>query len=325
MNNDYQAWVWHGGDGPRHLRAETRPLPQPGAGEVLVRNSAIGLNPVDWKVLDMKTGKAPGVDGAGMVVAVGDGVAHSWLGQRVTYHTSLRREGSFATHTPLEARALMRIPVNLSDTLAAAFPCPALTAWQALEKIPTRPGERLLLSGAGGSVGHWLVQFARARGFVVDVMCHERHRKALTTLGADGWFPGPLAEGTELPPALHEYYFATVDAVNGAHSLRLGGTLRANGHLVSIQDRPENWPCPPFGRALSLHEVALGTLHFHGDDRDWRHLTRQGEQLLEDIADGTLVSEAIITRDFSSLPEQLEALKHRSFSGKLIIQVKEAS
>lgn len=323
MSNNYQAWVWHEGETPLALRRETRALPQPGAGEVLVHNSAIGLNPVDWKLLDMKAGKAPGVDGAGVVMAVGEGVPQSWLGQRVAYHTSLKREGSFATHTPVEARALMRIPVALSDTLAAAFPCPGLTAWQALEKIPARPGERILISGAGGSVGHWLVQFAHARGFVVDVMCNVRHRDTLYSLGADKWYAGPLAKDTGPADVLHEHYFATFDAVNGMHSLRLADTLRANGHLISIQDRAETWPCPPFGRALSLHEVALGALHFHGDTHAWRQLTRDGETLLEALADGTFISETVTLDGFSSLPERLNALKHRNFSGKLVIQVKE--
>jgi NADPH2:quinone reductase len=321
MNDSYQAWWWHDGAGPQALTQETRPLPVPAPGEILVHNRAIGLNPVDWKVLDSQRGKVPGVDGAGVVIAVGTGVSEHWLGQRVAYHQSLKRHGSFASHTPLAASAAMRIPAGLDNIRAAAFPCPGLTAWQALEKIPARPGERILISGAGGSVGHWLTQLAHRRGFIIEVMCNTRHRERLQELGASAWHPGPLVNDAPFPEALHHRYFAVFDAVNGEHSLRLGDALRANGHLISIQDRSTDWPCPPFGRALSLHEVALGALHFHGDDHDWQQLTRQGERLLEALADGTLHGESILVHDFASLPEQLEALKQRSFSGKLVINL----
>lgn len=69
----------------------------------------------------------------------------------------LQREGSYAEFTLLKAEVLLRIPDELDFAAAAAFPCPALTAWQAIEKIPTRPGAQLLIAGAGGSVGHFLV------------------------------------------------------------------------------------------------------------------------------------------------------------------------
>lgn len=319
MNEIYRVWTGTGQASPLSLTLNTGTLPQPAEDEVLVRNLAIGLNPVDWKLLDTQAGKVPGVDGAGVVIAVGANITSDWLGERVTWHQSLKRHGSFATHTPLSASALMRVPPGLDIVDAAAFPCPALTAWQALEKIPSRRKERLLISGAGGSVGHWLVQFARERGFIIDVMCNERHRDRLLALGAAGWYPGPLADEEPLPEALRTRYYAAFDAVSGAHGLQLSETLSANGHLVTIQDRVERWPNPAFGRALSLHEVALGALHFHGDERDWRQLTRSGERLLDALAQGTFCSETLLVRDFNSLPEHLQALKNRSFSGKLVI------
>lgn len=319
-----RAWTWQCAAEPLALRLETRSLPIPAAGEVLVRNAVIGLNPVDWKVLggelvDWQPGKVPGVDGAGTVVALGAGVDPSWLGQRVAYHQDLGKPGSFAEHTPVAAAVLLRVPQTLDFETAASFPCPGLTAWQALEKLPLHQGDHLLISGAGGAVGHYLVQLAAKRGWQVSVMCHPRHWHRLRNLGAAECLPGPLADDAHWsdPARFH----ALIDCVGSGHAVRLAPGLRANGHLLCIQGRLGEWPNPPFGRALSLHEVALGALHRFGDAQDWAGLVEAGERLLQAIAAGRLCSEPQVIGEFAALPEHLEALKHRNFSGKPLIRV----
>ncbi|WP_430540260.1 alcohol dehydrogenase catalytic domain-containing protein [Pseudomonas entomophila] len=90
MSNDYQAWGWTPGAGLDGLHLTRKPLPTPGPGEVLVANRAIALNPVDWKICERghpawQQGTVPGVDGMGVVSAVGAGVDLP-LGTRVAYH-----------------------------------------------------------------------------------------------------------------------------------------------------------------------------------------------------------------------------------------------
>lgn len=321
--SSYRAWQWHDGSEPRMLALDQLDMPPLAAGDVLVRNAIIGLNPVDWKVLGKlpwEPGHVPGVDGAGTVVALGAGVAGDWLGQRVDYHQDLQRHGSFAEYTPLAARALLRLPDAVDFETAASFPCPALTAWLALEKVPVRAGQALLVSGAGGAVGHYLVQLAVARGFSVTTMSHPRHWERLLALGADDCLPGPQAPGATWPED-GKRFSGVVDTVNGTHARGLATALRANGHLVAIQDRVPDWPLPPFGKAISLHEVALGALHQHGDDDDWAQLTVAGERLLQEFANGRLRPEATVVRDFAALPDLLEALRQRQFSGKPLIRI----
>ncbi|CAG9194807.1 NADPH:quinone reductase [Paraburkholderia sabiae] len=322
----WHAWAWMGDGDPRALARQTVDATLPRSGEVLVRNAVIGLNPVDWKVLDgalvdWQPGKVPGVDGAGVVVAVGAGVSDTRLGERVAYHTSLATSGSFAEYTPVPARALLRLPQALDFATAASFPCPALTAWLALDKVPPVEGQRVLISGAGGAVGHYAVQLAAQRGFDVSVMCHERHWERLRSLGAQAHVDGPLADRGPWADAHAAQFFAVIDSVNEAHAARLAPVLRANGHLVCIQGRVADWPCAPFGRALSLHEVAFGALHRHGNDADWKRLVNAGEQMLRSIAEGSLVAEACVVGEFADLPQQLDALRHRSFSGKPLVAV----
>lgn len=325
LPQSYRAWTWQGGKSSSELalrEVATAPL---ASGEVLVRNAVIGLNPVDWKVIggelvDWQPGKVPGVDGAGVVVAVGDDVPDGWLGQRVAYHQSLARAGSFAEYTPLRAEVLLRVPPGMDFETAASFPCPGLTAWLAIEKVPERTGARLLVSGAGGAVGGYLVQLAAARGFEVVAMCHPRHWPRLRDLGASVCLEGPLAQAaSKLDDGVP--YFAAIDSVNAEHAARLAPALAANGHLVAIQGRVAEWPCEPFGRALSMHEVALGALHRWGDATDWAWLTRAGERMLGDIVAGHLHAEATHVYDFAALPDALTALEHRKFSGKLLAAV----
>ncbi|MCB4767748.1 zinc-binding dehydrogenase [Ancylobacter sp. Lp-2] len=322
----YRAWTWRGGGAPGELTLDRVEMPELGAGEALVRNAAIGLNPVDWKLLaapppSWHAGHVPGVDGAGTVIAVGDDLPSGWLGQRVAYHQNLHKPGSFADYTALPARALLRLPETLDFATAAGIPCPALTAWLALEKLPARPGARVLVSGAGGAVGNYLVQLAVARGFTVTALCHPRHWERLRRLGAGDCRPGPLADDGAWPTAEAGRFFAVIDSISADHATRLAPALEANGHLVCIQGRPESWPCPPFGPALSMHEVALGALHLFGDDDAWRRLTAAGVSILGDVAAGRLQPETLVAGDFDALPQMLEALRQRRFSGKPILRL----
>lgn len=322
----YNAWTWQGGDTPTDLVLDRVDMPELSFGEVLIRNAMIGLNPVDWKVMggalvDWKPGHVPGVDGAGTVIAVGDDRLEPWLGRRVAYHQSLGKPGSFAEYTPVAARALLPLPDALDFTVAASFPCPALTAWLALDKLPVHDGAPLLISGAGGAVGQYLVQLAAAAGFVVTTLCHPRHWDRLRALGATDCITGPPADGVEWPDTDAARFFAVIDSVSPGHAARLAPALGANGHLVCIQGRLEQSPCPPFGRALSVHEVALGALHRVGSDADWARLTQAGERMLGDLAAGRLQPEQPVIEEFEALPTLLDALRNRQFSGKPLIRL----
>lgn len=312
----YLVWAWRGGDDPLNLKSETRPLPVPAPGEVLVRNHVIGLNPVDWKVLGspmIASGNVAGVDGAGVVVAVGDGVKEAWIGQRVAYHSHIPAHGSYAEFTHLPARAVLRVPPEVDLEIAAAMPCPALTAQLALDKLPTIAGGRLFVSGAGGSVGHYLVQMANARGWNVTARSHPRHHEKLAGFGAQNI----VNEDTPEPARFH----AAIDMTSPEQAAGLAPALKANGHLVCVQGRVRGWVNDAFGESKSLHEVALAALHAHGDDEDWQNLVRQGEAILTDLSTGVMQPEKTVARPFKDLPEHLNALKNRNFSGKPIVTV----
>ncbi|UIA88876.1 hypothetical protein LU631_06010 [Erwinia tracheiphila] len=109
------------------------------------------------------------------------------------------------------------LPDSLEFSQTAAFPCPGLTAWQALEKLPMSAGAEVLIAGAGGTMGRYLVQLAVARGQRVTVMCSERHWARLTALGAEYC----LATGKTVDRALLQHYFALIYCVGTDHALAL--------------------------------------------------------------------------------------------------------
>jgi NADPH:quinone reductase-like Zn-dependent oxidoreductase len=188
-------------------------------------------------------------------------------------------------------------------------------------KLPHIEGGRLLINGAGGAVGNYLVQLAVRDGWQVSTISHQRHWPRLWMLGATDCSSGPAEASAEPEVPMVASFDVVIDCVGADQAERLAPLLLANGHLVCIQGRIAQWPCTPFGRTLSLHEVALGALHVHGADRAWQALTAAGEQMLQSIAAGQMQPEPHQLHDFSVLPQTLEALKHRSFSGKPLIQL----
>lgn len=321
-----KAWVHHETGDPDVLRLEERPRPVAGPGEILVRNRAVGLNPVDWKFILWGHDRwdwphIPGVDGAGEVEAVGDGVAHIGAGARVAYHNDLLRPGSFAEYTVIPARAAIPLPEGLPFAAAAAIPCPGLTARQAIDKLPLGPGAEALLTGASGAVGGALLQLARDRGWIVHAVASAGQAERLFRLGAatvtDYRTPDwqePWARG-----ARRGSLNAVIDMVSGAHAAGLAPLVGANGHLVCIQDRQETAPLPAFTTTISLHEVGLNALHGHGTDRQWGALVTAGRDLAERILAGLFDPQVIETAAFDDLPATLARLKAGPNPGNRVV------
>jgi NADPH:quinone reductase-like Zn-dependent oxidoreductase len=178
--------------GPEVLELMEVPRPDPGPTEVLVRVSAAGVNPVDWKTRQGGgfLGRPPftvGWDVAGVVETVGRGVTRFEPGERVFGMPRFPREAAaYAEYVTSPSRQLARIPEGLGDVEAAALPLVGLTAWQALvETAGVEAGDRVLILAAAGGVGHLAVQIAKARGAHVIGTARSAKHPFLTGLGAD--------------------------------------------------------------------------------------------------------------------------------------------
>lgn len=171
--------------------------PAPAGGEVLVQVRAAGVDPGVWHLMTgvpylmrvigfgFRRPKVPvrGLALAGVVAAVGPGVTQFQAGQEVF---GVCRSGSFAEYAVARADRLAVKPPGLSFEQAAALPVSGLTALQAVrDQACVQPGQRVLITGAGGGIGTFAVQLVKARGASVTAVCGPAKAGLVRSLGAD--------------------------------------------------------------------------------------------------------------------------------------------
>jgi NADPH2:quinone reductase len=180
----------HAYGGPDALHWDDVPSPEPGPGEALVHQAAIGLNYID---VYFRTGlyKAPalpatlGMEGAGIVVAVGAGVGEVAPGDRVAYATG--PIGSYTTDRVIAADRLVQLPDAIDFTTAAGMMLQGMTAQYLLRRTyPVKRGDTLLIHAAAGGVGLIMVQWAKHLGAnVIGVVSSDAKAELARANGAD--------------------------------------------------------------------------------------------------------------------------------------------
>ena len=157
---------------PEVMHLEEVPDPSPGAGQVVVKVAAAGVNPVDTYIRsgvyrpDLKLPYTPGQDGAGVISAVGPDVSHRRVGQRVYVARSL--SGTYAEQVLCQEFQTHPLPEGVGFGQGAAIGVPYGAAFRALfQRAHALAGETVLVHGASGGVGIAAVQLARAAGLTV--------------------------------------------------------------------------------------------------------------------------------------------------------------
>lgn len=157
---------------PDVMRLEEVPDPHPADTQIVVRVSAVGVNPVDTYIRSGAYGRAPslpytpGADAAGTVVSAGEKVKRHKVGERV--YVAGSATGTYAELTMCEETQAHALPEKLSFAQGAAVGVPFVTAYRALfGRAAARPGESVLVHGASGGVGTAALQLARAAGLRV--------------------------------------------------------------------------------------------------------------------------------------------------------------
>lgn len=192
-----------------HAIPELTDLPEPGLkpGTVKIRLAAAGLNPFDWKMVDgiLKDHMQHvfpmilGVDGAGIVTGTGEGVTRFRKGDRVfgqMLHTPVG-EGSYAEFVVVpEDAAITLAPETISLADAAALPTAGMTAQQLFGRSGLQEGQTLLVTGATGGVGSFLIQMAAAKGIHV-IATASSAEKATQVLGLGA---SAVVDHTSAPP-----------------------------------------------------------------------------------------------------------------------------
>ncbi|MHC3469555.1 NADP-dependent oxidoreductase [Streptomyces sp. 7R007] len=179
---------------PDVLRYEDVEQPAPGAGQVRVRVAATSFNPVDANIragfmqgpIPVTLPHTPGIDVAGTVDALGEGVTGIQTGDQVVGFLPMTGAGAAAEYVLAPAEILTPAPKSVALSDAAALPLVGLTAWQALfEHAELVSGQRVLINGAGGAVGDFAVQLARQADAHVIATASPRSSGRVTAAGAD--------------------------------------------------------------------------------------------------------------------------------------------
>jgi len=154
------------------FRLEDAPDPAPKAGEVVIAVAVSGLNPVDLYVrqgylkefIPIELPGILGIDAAGTITAVGEGVSGFAVGDRVVGHLPINGHGAHAQKAAVPVAGLAKLPANLSFEAGATLPLVGLTARDAVDALNVRPGQRVLVAGALGAVGRAAVQYLKEIG-----------------------------------------------------------------------------------------------------------------------------------------------------------------
>ncbi|MBF9046269.1 zinc-binding dehydrogenase [Rhodobacterales bacterium LSUCC0031] len=231
---------------------------EPGPGEVLVALKASGVNPSDVKLrAGARVGAkmvfprvVPHSDGAGVIQAVGEGVASSRIGERVwVWNAGWQRAfGTAASHVTLPAAQAVRLPDGTSFSEGACFGIPAMTAWYAVMGDGPVAGQTILVTGGAGTVGRYAVQMARLGGARVITTVSSAAKARHST--AEEWVN--YREADVAHAVLEMTGGAGVDRIvdvdfgaNQAANLALikpGGTIAAYASAAEMAPRLEFYP-----------------------------------------------------------------------------------
>ncbi|MEM1506049.1 zinc-binding dehydrogenase [Domibacillus sp. 8LH] len=304
--------------------------PAPDKGEILVEVHAVGLNPVDYKTA---TGGHPnwtyphilGLDVAGVVAEVGEGVTQWNQGDKVVYHGDLTKKGGYAEFAVTNAHTVSRIPEGVTFEDAAALPTAGYTAYQALHgKLPLSQLNTIFVHGGAGGVGGFAVQLAKLAGKQVITTASLHNHEYVKSLGADF----VVDYRTEDIPSKVSLITdgrgvdAVIDTISRQSATEALDLIAFSGHIVHIAGAPDYTKIKPFTKSLSYHEVALGAAHQSGDIIAERALAKIGDEMLFLLAQGSISSMLKEVISLDEIPEALSRLSQRHVKGKMVAKIK---
>ncbi|MCP2264055.1 quinone oxidoreductase family protein [Promicromonospora thailandica] len=315
--------------GPEVLSYTEIPDPAPGPGQLLVRVAAAGVNFIDTYrragVYPMSYPHVVGVEGAGTVEALGDGVTGFAVGDRVAWHEG---PGSYAELVAVDAAGVVPVPDGLDLTVAAALPLQGITAHYLVRStFEVAPGHDMLLTAGAGGVGLLATQLAAAHGGRVITTVSTPEKAALSTAaGAAHTIDYAALDDltAELPALVRELtdgqgVHVVYDGVGRTTFEASLASLRPRGTLVLFG--AASGPVPPFdpqrlNRAGSLYLTRPTIAHYAltREELEWRT-----SEVLGAAVSGDLDVRVGATYPLADAAAAHEALEARATTGKVLL------
>lgn len=304
-----QAWGFGRYGGPEVQELFDRPDPVPGRGEVLIRVTVAGVNPLDHF---LRSGLVPGLDGgrpfprvlgveaAGTVLARGEDVDGLEVGDAV-FGFALTGGGTYAETTVLSAPNTARIPADLSATVAATLPVAGTTAVDVLDQLGLPAGATVLVNGVGGGVGLAVARLAVGRELAVigtGSTAKREHAEAIGVRFIDYTTGDVVAAARELVP---DGFDGIVDLVGGTSLRTVAPLARDPRNVIAVGD-------------MSVPELGGRVVE--------RRLDRENLERSARLAlDGVLAPVITAVHPLSDAPAALATVEHGHTAGKVVIKV----
>ncbi|MGC0367276.1 NADPH2:quinone reductase [Rhodococcus sp. 27YEA15] len=250
------------GDAQDVLQVREIEAPAPGRGEVLVRVCLSGVNPSDWRA--RRAGRPwagaewsiPHSDGAGVIEAVGPGVAASRIGERVWMWNAAwnRSHGTASQYVCLPARHAVLVPDHVSNEFAAGIGIPYMTAWYCLHVDGPITGKTVLVTGGAGAVGNAAIQLAKYLGAIVITTVSSPEKEDIArAAGADFVIDYRASESVvdEIAAATPDGVDIIIEVALGANIDCTARALNPRGTVVAYAPEPD-LPRIPTQRLLFL-------------------------------------------------------------------------
>jgi NADPH:quinone reductase-like Zn-dependent oxidoreductase len=296
--------------GPGVIVLDEVPVPEPGPGQMRIRVQAASVNPVDYKIRrggylpEHKLPTTLGRDVAGIVERLGQGVNGVFREGSAVVAMLERDNGGNAEFTVARPDICAPVPRGLDAVHAGAIPLAGLTARQGLfDHGGLQEGQRVLIHGGAGGVGHFAVQFAKARGAQVFATCAGQDAEFVHGLGADVVIDYNTRRFDDHIRDLDLVF----DLVAGEVQDRSWAVLRQGGILVSTVTEPDKQKAAARG--------ARGT----------RYMAQPNGTQLREIAglleNGRVREHVDRTFPLAAVAEAHRVLKHEHVRGKIVLQV----
>ena len=257
------------------LRCEDVPQPVPGAGQALVKIRYASLNPIDYKIrngrfhlfMDKKFPKILGLEASGTIVETGAGLSGLLAGTPVFIQTSRKfRMGCYAEYAVVDADRILSLPTDFDLKAGSALAVAPATALQGLrDHGRVKPGSRVLINGASGSVGLCAVQIAKQMGAHVTGVCSTRNTDLVQKNGADRVIDYLKMDFA----ALSDHYDLVFDCVSTRSFSECRRVLAPNGRYVNLMLRPLDLLWQKIRNPFSRQKFITFVMKYRKDDLNW--------------------------------------------------------
>ena len=266
----------HGFGAPDVFEHAEIEMPEPGAGQIRVRQIASSVNPVDTKLRAAGPAIAPGLpavlgcDVAGMVDAVGENITRFAVGDAVYGCAGgvAGRGGAYGEYIAVDASLMAFKPAELNWRETAALPLVAITAWEAIvDRARVAPGDHVLIHGGAGGVGHIAIQIAKAQGARVATTVSSANKADIARhMGADdtiNYREESVADYVERLTA-GRGFDVVFDATGGSDLATSFAGVRVNGQVATIVSQYTADLTPMHVKSLTLHTIFMLTAMLNG-------------------------------------------------------------